>query len=143
MIRLFRAICRLGWTPIVVALCFVPEIGSAKGIPDWVEHRGSSQAFPPDRYLTSFAQAEGKQDALESAKQQATAAFARQISVQIESNVVDITRESKGRLENDLNKADSGHLRHPDRRDSLRDLSQEKKQVAEQTLQITTMRIDH
>jgi hypothetical protein len=67
-----------------------------------VEQGGNSAAYPQARFLTGFAQANGKQDALESAKQQASGDLARQISVQIESNVVDVTRETQGRLENDL-----------------------------------------
>lgn len=86
---------------LVLAVTF-PTISSAKGSPDWVERGGTSSAYQPDRYLTGFAQAEGKQDALESAKQLATADLARQISVQIESSVVDITKETNGEIESDL-----------------------------------------
>jgi hypothetical protein len=86
----------------IIWLVFWPDLGSAKSAPAWVERGGSSEAFPPARYLTGFAEAEGKQEALESAKQQATADLARQISVQIESIVVDVTRESNNRLESDL-----------------------------------------
>jgi len=102
MIRSLSPIRRLEWMSIVFALFVFAGTGSAEEIPRWVEGGGSSEAFQPDRYLTGFGQAEGKQDALESAKQQATSDLARQISVQIESNVVDITRESNGRYENDL-----------------------------------------
>jgi len=70
--------------------------------PDWVERNGVSAQYPGSRYLVGFAQAKGKEEALESAKQQAAADLARQISVQIESSVVDVTREKQGRLENDL-----------------------------------------
>ena len=76
----------------------LPMIGSAKGAPDWVERGGTSAEFQSARYLTGFAQAEGKQDALESAKQLASADLARQISVQIESSVVDITKETNGEI---------------------------------------------
>jgi len=102
MIRSLSPIRRLEWMSIVFALFVFAGTGSAEEIPRWVEGGGSSEAFQPDRYLTGFGKAEGKQDALESAKQQATSDLARQISVQIESNVVDITRESNGRYENDL-----------------------------------------
>jgi hypothetical protein len=80
----------------------LPVAASAKGAPDWVERGGTSTAYQSDRYLTGFAQAEGKQNALESAKQLATADLARQISVQIESSVVDVTKEINGQIENDL-----------------------------------------
>ena len=78
------------------------EPAIARSSPEWVERHGSSDEFAPGRYLTGFAQASGKEEAIESAKQQAAADLARQISVQIESSVVDVTREKKGRLENDL-----------------------------------------
>lgn len=90
------------WVGIFFLILVSPGLADAKGTPDWVEQGGSSAAYPRDRFLTGFAQADGKQDALESAKQQAAADLARQISVQIESNVVDVTRESQGELENEL-----------------------------------------
>lgn len=76
--------------------------GAAKEAPDWVERGGSSPRFQTNRYLIGFAQALDSEDALESAKQLATADLARQISVQIESSVVDITKEIDGDIENDL-----------------------------------------
>lgn len=102
MTRPLRPIHPTGWILIGIWLLCSPELGWAKEIPDWVEHAGSSQIFRSNRYLTGLGQAEGKEDALESAKQQATADLARQISVQIESNVIDVTTESNGRLENIL-----------------------------------------
>jgi hypothetical protein len=70
--------------------------------PEWVERNGTSTDFPSGRYLVGFATALGGEQGLESARQQAAGDLARQISVQIESSVVDVTRESRGRLENDL-----------------------------------------
>ncbi len=102
MTRPLRPIHPTGWILIGIWLLCSPKLGWAKEIPDWVEHGGSSQIFQSNRYLTGLGQAEGKEDALESAKQQATADLARQISVQIESNVIDVTTESNGRLENIL-----------------------------------------
>jgi len=87
---------------LVFTLCLLPDLGEAKSAPDWVEGGGSSEDFPSGRYLTGFGQAEGKEEALESAKQQAAADLARQISVQIESNVVDVTQETNGKYQNDL-----------------------------------------
>ena len=89
-------------TLLTLILFLLPMSAEAKSAPDWVERGGSSAVFQTDRYLLGFAQAEGKQDALESAKQLAAADLARQISVQIESSVVDITREENGEIENDL-----------------------------------------
>lgn len=91
----------IGLSVLALAL-ILPALGSAKGGPDWVERGGASAEFQSTRYLTGFAQAEGKQDALESAKQLATADLARQISVQIESSVVDVTKETNGKIDNDL-----------------------------------------
>ena len=103
MTRLLRPASRLASISLIAGLLlFLAGSGHAKDAPDWVEHGGSSQAFPTQRYLTGFGQGEGKEEALESAKQQAAADLARQISVQIESNVVDTTKESNGRYENDL-----------------------------------------
>ncbi len=87
---------------IIVLVGLLPVVATAKGAPDWVERGGASTAYQSGRYLTGFAQAEGKQDALESAKQLATADLARQISVQIESSIVDVTKETNGRIESDL-----------------------------------------
>ncbi len=102
MTRPLRPVHPIGWILIGVWLLCSPKLGWAKEIPYWVEHGGSSQIFQSNRYLTGLGLAEGKEDALESAKQQATADLARQISVQIESNIVDVTTESNGRLENNL-----------------------------------------
>jgi hypothetical protein len=96
------AACGAIGSVIVVLAMLLAISASAKGAPDWVERGGTSTAYQSGRYLTGFAQAEGKQDALESAKQLATADLARQISVQIESSVVDITKETNGQIENDL-----------------------------------------
>ena len=93
-------------SPIAACLVSLAVLSSglavAKAAPDWVERGGTSSAYQSKSYLTGFAQAEGKQDALESAKQLATADLARQISVQIESSVVDVTKEANGEIENDL-----------------------------------------
>jgi hypothetical protein len=102
MNRPHRPAACTGWILIFFAACLCPGLGLAKSMPDWVDGGGSSQAYPSQRYLTGFGQAEGKEDALESAKQQAAADLARQISVQIESNVVDVTHESNGKYQNDL-----------------------------------------
>ena len=85
-----------------LALLVSPRLTSAATTPDWVERSGVAAEYPVSRFLVGFAQAKGREEAVESAKQQATADLARQISVQIESSVVDVTREKKGRLENDL-----------------------------------------
>lgn len=84
-------------------LIAAPGLANAKqDAPDWVERNGTSAAFPPERFLVGFAQAVGKEEAIESAKQQAAGDLARQITVQIQSSVVDITRETNGLLESDL-----------------------------------------
>ena len=70
--------------------------------PQWVKQHGRTEAYPAERFLVGFSQTNGKEEAVESAKQQASADLARQISVQIESSVVDYVRESNGRLENEL-----------------------------------------
>lgn len=84
--------------------CALPiaEPGMTGGHPEWVERNGASAEFSTNRYLVGFAKAVGREEAAESAKQQAIGDLARQISVQIESNVVDITRETNGRLISDL-----------------------------------------
>jgi hypothetical protein len=89
---------------IACALLGVEPVAAKSG-PEWVVRSGSSAELPPTRFLIGFAQATGKDEAIESAKQQAAADLARQISVQIESSVVDVTRESGGRFENDLTSA--------------------------------------
>ena len=84
-------------------LIAAPRVAEAReDAPDWVERNGSSAAFPPERFLVGFAQAIGREEAVESAKQQAAGDLARQITVQIQSSVVDITREKNGLLESDL-----------------------------------------
>lgn len=91
---------------VLVASCLVllgTFPATAARTPDWVERNGASAAHPPSRYLVGFAMATGRtEEALERARQQAAADLARQISVQIEASVVDVTREAKGRLESDL-----------------------------------------
>lgn len=99
--RVFRR-ALAGFYLVVAALLLVAEPSQAKDDPEWVARNGVSSEFPTERYLVGFAQAVGKEEAVESAKQQAAGDLARQISVQIESSVVDVTRESNGRLENDL-----------------------------------------
>jgi len=102
--RASRPVSRI-WL-LILALCLrmaEPDLAHAKQeVPDWVERNGTSAAFPPERFLVGFAHAIGKEEALESAKQQAAGDLARQITVQIESSVVDITRESNGLVESDL-----------------------------------------
>jgi len=92
----------IAWGLCVACSLLNAESGLARDSPEWVERNGASVEFPTERYLLGFAQANGREEAVESAKQQATADLARQISVQIESSVVDITREANGRIENDL-----------------------------------------
>ena len=88
---------------VLVAGTLVPAPGAAAATPDWVEQNGTAAAFPTGRFLVGFAQTTGKnEDAVEAAKQQAAADLARQVSVQIESNVVDVLHEKKGRIENEL-----------------------------------------
>jgi len=99
--RLFR-VTSIVWLLSVACSLLIAEPGLAKDIPEWVERNGTSSEFPTERFLLGFAQAVGKEDAVESAKQQAAGDLARQISVQIESSVVDVTRETNGRLESDL-----------------------------------------
>ncbi|MCR9092765.1 MAG: DUF4384 domain-containing protein [bacterium] len=88
---------------LLVAGTLVPGPGAAAATPDWVEQNGTAAAFPAGRFLVGFAQTTGKnEDAVEAAKQQAAADLARQVSVQIESNVVDVLHEQKGHIENEL-----------------------------------------
>ena len=76
---------------------------AAAATPDWVEQNGAAADYPSARFLVGFAQTTGKkEDALEAAKQQAAADLARQISVQIEADVVDVLHEKEGRVENEL-----------------------------------------
>ena len=79
-----------------------PGLTSTAKAPEWVERSGNSVEFPNGKFLVGFAQAAGDESAVESAKQQAVADLARQITVQIESTVVDVVKESDGRLNNDL-----------------------------------------
>jgi len=90
------------WLPATLVLILVSCASVPAEKPDWALRGGSSEAFPAGRFLTGFAAARGGEDALESARQQAAADLARQISVQIESAVTDITNEREGRLTNDL-----------------------------------------
>lgn len=99
--RVFRISVRIAMLAIACGL-LVPAPALARKAPDWVERNGTSPAYPASRFLIGFAEAEGGDEAIESAKQQAVGDLARQISVQIESSVVDVTREANGRLENDL-----------------------------------------
>ena len=87
---------------LALALLAAPGLSLAAEMPDWVKGHGVSGAYPTSRYLLGIGQGSGGEEATESAKQQAAADLARQISVQIESSVVDVTNEKKGRLENDL-----------------------------------------
>lgn len=97
---------RRGSRPVrnLLSLCVLVLAGSASAAPtpEWVDRGGSTPAYPRARFLTGFGQGEGRDEALESAKQQAAADLARQISVQIESNVIDVTREADGRMTNAL-----------------------------------------
>jgi hypothetical protein len=90
------------WLPAILVLILASCAGVPAEKPDWAQRGGSSEAFPAGRFLTGFAATRGGEDALESARQQAAADLARQISVQIESAVTDITNEREGRLTNDL-----------------------------------------
>ena len=85
---------------VAITTCFVSSAMAAA--PDWVEQNGFSEAHPAKRFLIGFAQTTGKEDAVEAAKQQAAADLARQVSVQIESNVVDVLQERQGKIENEL-----------------------------------------
>ncbi|MAG31501.1 MAG: hypothetical protein CL908_11505 [Deltaproteobacteria bacterium] len=84
------------------AFCLGPAIATTRGTPEWVERNGISPAYPQERFLCGFAQTEGRDDAIERAKQQAAADLARQISVQIESDVIDVLSESNGRIDDHL-----------------------------------------
>lgn len=82
---------------------FLHATGTAAATPEWVEQNGAATAYPPARFLVGFAQTTGKnEETVEAAKQQAAADLARQVSVQIESNVVDVLHEKKGRVESEL-----------------------------------------
>jgi len=85
---------------VTITTCFVASAIAAA--PGWVERNGFSEAYPAKRFLVGFAQTTGKEDAVEAAKQQAAADLARQVSVQIESNVVDVLQERQGKIENEL-----------------------------------------
>ncbi len=95
-------LCSIALFLCVACSLHVAEPGQAKDKPEWVHRNGTSAQFPAERYLVGFALAIGQEEAVESAKQQAAGDLARQISVQIESSVVDVTRETDGRLESDL-----------------------------------------
>jgi len=90
--------------PILLCALFLGQasLALAAKTPEWVERNGVAEAYPHAKFLVGFAEATGKGDALESAKQQAAADLARQISVQIESSVVDTIREAEGKFANDL-----------------------------------------
>jgi hypothetical protein len=63
--------------------------------PEWVKRHGQSSEHPSGEYLTGYGVASGD-DALEQAKQAAAADLARKISVRIESEVSDVSREENG-----------------------------------------------
>lgn len=107
--RILRRLARLApHRPVrvgVVLLALIiggSTVATAASTPDWVEQNGVAAAYPANRFLVGFAQTHGREGALEAAKQQAAADLARQISVQIESNVVDVLHEREGRIENEL-----------------------------------------
>ena len=58
-------------TALAMLVLLLP-IGAARAAktPEWVDRNGVSADYPAGRYLVGFAQATGKEDALESAKQQ-------------------------------------------------------------------------
>jgi len=96
-----RAPARLALVAGITLLLQATRVAAAT--PDWVEQNGAAADYPSARFLVGFAQTTGKnEDALEAAKQQAAADLARQVSVQIEADVVDVLHEKKGRVENEL-----------------------------------------
>jgi hypothetical protein len=101
-IALFRRIGHLTCLACSIACAPSMQWASSQPAPEWVERGGSSAEFPPGRFATGFAQMLVSEQALETAKQQATADLARQIRVQIVSSVLDVYREKDGELEEDL-----------------------------------------
>jgi hypothetical protein len=63
--------------------------------PDWVKNGGNSPRFGDSRFVTGFAMAEG-QNALDGAKQQASADLAGKISVRIQHELQDVAEEEDG-----------------------------------------------
>jgi hypothetical protein len=70
--------------------------------PEWVKQNGVTSAYPAKQFVVGFAQASGREEAIEGLKQQAAADLARQITVEIESSVDDLVNESNGKLDNEL-----------------------------------------
>jgi hypothetical protein len=83
---------------LLIQLCCVsllPAPASAAAKPDWVKNGGKSPRFGDPRFVTGFAMAEGP-NALEGAKQQASADLAGKISVRIEHELQDVAEEEDG-----------------------------------------------
>lgn len=77
-------------------------VAIAKSPPSWVSNHGRSEEFPAELFLVGFAEVKGRERAVESAKQHAAADLARQISIEIEAQVVDSIRESNDGLDEEL-----------------------------------------
>ncbi|MEM9176082.1 MAG: LPP20 family lipoprotein, partial [Myxococcota bacterium] len=93
----------LGLALVAGLALIVHAAGARAATPDWVAQNGAASAYPSGRFLVGFAQTTGKNaEAVEAAKQQAAADLARQVSVQIEANVVDVLQQKEGRVENEL-----------------------------------------
>ena len=130
----------------------VHAVPARAATPDWVEGNGTASAYPASRFLVGFAQTTGKtEEAVEAAKQQVAADLARQVSVPIESKVVDVLHEKQGRIGNELTSQIRATTIDGERYTVIQDgadqvvrtrgiARREKKQVAERTLTLTTMR---
>jgi uncharacterized protein (DUF4415 family) len=77
------------------------EYSSGK-IPEWVERGGSSSEFPHARFVTGFAESRERETGMESARQRAAADLTRQVSVRIETAVIDSYREAGGKIQESL-----------------------------------------
>jgi hypothetical protein len=84
---------RLGGALLVLGL--LVAAGPAVARPEWVERNGLSKAFPRERFVTGYGVASGS-GALARAKQEAAADLARKLSVRIESEFSDVSREDEG-----------------------------------------------
>ena len=86
----------------VLASALLSCASSADSEPPWVKSYGRPEAYPLDKFLSGFSHIPGKNGSIESAKQRAAADLSRQISVEIESSVVDFVSESNGSSNNEL-----------------------------------------
>ncbi|MBW2230093.1 MAG: hypothetical protein JRG92_11430 [Deltaproteobacteria bacterium] len=80
---------------VLLLLGLLATPGAAHARPEWVVRGGLSSEYPRERFVTGYGVASGS-GALARAKQEAAADLARKLSVRIESELSDVSREHQG-----------------------------------------------